>query len=114
MTAGYKPMVNHLTRISFQLVDNEAIHTAIEQGSNVSADTVRNIGRHILGRMERIAAMMELLTRKGFIFSAGKNYIYADSEDMEAQEAKHYLLSHGFQDQEFQVYLEYMRRWGVL
>jgi len=57
---------------------------------------------------------MEALTELKFVFSTDKNYLYAKSETVGAREAKEYLLAKGFQDQDFQIHLEYSRGWGMM
>jgi hypothetical protein len=114
MANPYQPMVYHLTRITLALIDEENLYTDIRGVEPIDSRNVRKYGKRLADRAERVAAMMDLLAAQGFTFKAGKDCIYADSEEVEAQDAKRYLLESGFHDQEFQVYLEYMRKWGVL
>lgn len=62
----------------------------------------------------RRGTMLKLLASRGFVINRRKNRIVAESGSMEAQAVKRYLLEHGFQADEFQVYLEYTRQWGML
>lgn len=62
----------------------------------------------------RRGAMLKLLASRGFVINRRKNRIVAESGSMEAQAVKRCLLEHGFQADEFQVYLEYTRQWGML
>ncbi len=62
----------------------------------------------------RRGAMLKLLASRGFVINRRKNRIVAESGSMEAQAVKRYLLEHGFRADEFQVYLEYTRQWGML
>ncbi|EAX47848.1 conserved hypothetical protein [Thermosinus carboxydivorans Nor1] len=114
MVENYRSMVHHLTRITLKLLDDPIPFDLVRKADPPSAEDVRAFGRQLSNRAERVAAMMELLAAKGFTFSAGKDCIYADSKEVEAQAAKRYLIEHGFHDQEFQVYLEYVRRWGIM
>ncbi len=114
MSEPYKPMVNHLTRIILNLVEDPVPYDIITRQGTPSPGSVRSFGEHLAGRAGRVAAMMEALAARGFVFKLEKNRVLADSETMEAQDAKRYLLSQGFADNEFQVLLEYARKWDVL
>lgn len=59
---------------------------------------------------ELAAALAEL----GFAVRSEGRRLVADSTAVEAQEAKRVLRARGFADREYQVFLEYVRRWGVL
>ncbi|SDF08432.1 hypothetical protein [Sporolituus thermophilus] len=114
MAKNDRSMVHHLTRITLKLLDDPIPFDLVRKAQPPSAKDVRAFGRQLGNRAERVAKMMELLAAKGFTFTAGKDCIYADSAEMEAQAVKRYLLENGFQDQEFQVYLEYVRKWGIM
>ena len=58
--------------------------------------------------------LLDALAERGFVFKFEKDRVLAESAVMEAQDAKKYLLDAGFRDTEFQVFLEYARKWGVL
>ncbi len=77
-------MVDHLTRITFD------------------------------ARAERAGDLARALAERGFALRRERRRVVADSTTVEAQDAKRYLLSLGFRDREFQVFLEYVRRWGIL
>ena len=106
--------VDHLTRIILYLVDEPMPYDILTKDEPLSPVTVRRLASHLAQRLQRVAAMMELLAPRGFSFRQDKNCIYAESTEMEAQEAKRYLLANGFQDKEFQVWLEYTRKWGMM
>jgi superfamily II DNA/RNA helicase len=114
LSETYKPMVNHLTRIILKLVEDPVPYDIVAAAEPLTPDSVRQFGRQLEGRAERVAAMMEALAERGFTFKFEKDRIFADSSAMEAQEAKKYLIARGFQDREFQVMLEYARKWGVM
>ncbi len=114
MSEPYKPMVNHLTRIIIKLIEDPVPYGTLATAASPTAAAVRRFGERLAGRADRAAAMMEALEAKGFTFKFEKDRIFADSNEMEAQEAKKYLISLGFADTEFQVLLEYARKWGVL
>lgn len=106
--------VNHVTRIILHLLDDPIPFDIIEKAEAIGPDCVRQFAGHLQNRLERVAAMMELLAAKGFVFQYSKNCICAESEVFEAQETKKYLLENGFRDREFQVWLEYTRKWGMM
>ena len=58
--------------------------------------------------------MVNFLEKLGFRISTGKACIVADSTDIEAGDAKRRLIAAGFHDREFQIVLEYTRKWGML
>jgi hypothetical protein len=62
----------------------------------------------------RAAEMARALAARGFEVRVARRRFVAESTTVEATEAKEYLRSLGFHDREFRVYLEYVRRWGVL
>ncbi len=108
-------MVEYITRITMKLIKRDELDTNnLKNVSEVDANCVRSFGHQLAGRSERIAGMMERLAKKGFTFTAKQDSIIAESTKVEAQTAKRYLLQEGFHDSEFQVYLEYTRKWGVL
>ncbi len=77
-------MVNHLTRITVDL------------------------------RSPRADQIAGALAARGFSIRRERDRIVAESEAVEAQEAKRHLRSLGVPDREYRVFLEYVRRWGVL
>ena len=107
-------MVDHVTRIILKPVEEPSLCSQVLKNEVVDAKAVRDLGLQLQQRTERVAVMMELLAAKGFIFSFKQGSIFADSSVMEAQEAKKYLQDNGFLDQEFQIFLEYGRKWGTM
>jgi hypothetical protein len=83
-------------------------------GDEPSPESLRQYGKGMAAAAERFAAMLEVLAGAGFAFTAKKDYIYADSEAVEAVDARRLLSDHGFADREYQIYLEYRRQWGVM
>lgn len=114
MSETYKPMVNHVTRVIFRLIEDPVPYGPLAGDASPGPAAVRAFGARLALRSERVAAMMEVLAERGFIFKFDKDRIYAESGVVEAQDAKKSLLSAGFEDTEFQVFLEYARKWGVL
>jgi hypothetical protein len=62
----------------------------------------------------RAAEMAAALAARGFQVRVERRRFVAESSTVEAQDAKAWLRARGFADREFQVFLEYVRRWGVL
>jgi hypothetical protein len=115
MSETYRPVVNHLTRIILKLIEEPVPYDLVASPDQPpTADNVRRFGERLARRADRVAAMIEALAARGFTFKFEKDRVFADSNEMEAQEAKRYLISQGFADTEFQVLLEYARKWGVL
>lgn len=114
MSEPSKYMVNHLTRIIMRLVEEPLPYGSVATANPVVPADVRGFGDRLQTRAARVAAMMEALADHGFVCKFSKNCVLADSDAMEAQEAKKYLLARGFEDTEFQVMLEYARKWDVL
>lgn len=114
MSEPSKYMVNHLTRIVLELIEQPVPYGLVAIAGQPTPAAVRRFGERLARRLERVAAMMEALEARGFTFKFAKDRVFADSAEMEAQEAKKYLLSLGFEDTEFQVLLEYARKWEVL
>jgi hypothetical protein len=50
----------------------------------------------------------------GFELRVQRRRIVAESSLVGAQEAKAILRAAGFEDREYQVFLEYVRQWGIL
>jgi hypothetical protein len=65
-------------------------------------------------RSDRAEEIVRALALWGFAVRRERRRLVADSTTMEAGDAKRALLALGFHDREFQVFLEYVRRWGVL
>jgi hypothetical protein len=107
-------MVNYITSITFNLDSKHDIRYGLSVNRSLQPDAVRQLANVLTNRLERVAAMMDLLATQGFTFQAGKNCIEGYSDSVEAQDAKQYLQKHGFHDHEFQVRLEYVRQWGVM
>ena len=101
-------MVDHLTRVflgSTPAAPRDLPLTAA--GVLAEADRVR-------AHAGRVAGMMEVLAALRFGFRRAGARIVAESADVEARQAKARLLAAGFEDREFQIVLEYRRRWGIL
>ncbi len=62
-------------------------------------------------RAEELAGALAL---RGFSIRRVAGRLVAESDRVEAQDAKRYLRSLGFRDRDFQVFLEYVRQWGIL
>lgn len=106
-----QPIVNHVTLIRMGLAVNLPIDLNTPQEG---PHRLREAGILAKAHYDKLAAIMEALTELKFVFSTDKNYLYAKSETVGAREAKEYLLAKGFQDQDFQIHLEYSRGWGMM
>ena len=104
-------MVDYTTRIIISLKDIEKLRSSVV---SPNAEQIKRYGNAVAAKTERIAAMIEILANSGFSLSMKKEYIYADSENIEAVAAKRLLADKGFEDKEYQIYLEYRRQWGVM
>ena len=62
----------------------------------------------------RAAEMAAALAARGFAVRVERRRFVAESAAVEAQEAKAWLRARGFADREYEVFLEYVRRWGIL
>jgi hypothetical protein len=104
-------MVNYLTCV---VLDLDYTKESRFGAAAIEPRAIRDLGRYIEDRLQRIAAMTELLSAKGFTVQRQKHQLFAYSDEIEAQETKHWLRAHGFEDCEFQIRLEYTRQWGIL
>lgn len=62
----------------------------------------------------RAGDLAAALAALGFTVRAAGRRVVAESTAVEAQEAKRALRARGFADRDYEVFLEYVRRWGVL
>lgn len=62
-------------------------------------------------RAEDLAAALGEL---GFAVRRERRRIVADSSEVEGQQAKARLRERGFEDREYQVFVEFVRQWGIL
>lgn len=109
MSQKEKILVTYTTRVILKLPDKKSY-----QIQAITPQSVREIGKDIVKRTDRVAEMMELLGSYGFALKGTNRFIYADSQDVDAQETKRILTKQGFLDTEFQIFLEYTRKWGML
>jgi len=106
-------MVDYITRVIISLKDIDQVRTQLIATAPTPED-IFAYGKTIAATTARMADMMEVLAAAGFVFSAKKDYIYADSEIVEAAAVRSLLAERGFADREYQIYLEYRRQWGVM
>jgi hypothetical protein len=107
-------VVHHNTRVNLRLPPHWKPDDALQPGAAFDRSLVLAYGALLQERCERVVAMAEFLATLGFRISTGKDGIVADSSDVEAGDAKRKLIGAGFQDREFQIVLEYTRKWGML
>ena len=65
-------------------------------------------------RSARADELASALAELGFEVRRERRQVVADSTEVEGQAVKAYLRGRGFEDRESQVFVEYVRRWGVL
>ncbi len=65
-------------------------------------------------RAERATDLVRALAAFGFTVRTERARLVAESDRVEALDAKRYLRSLGFADRDYQVFLEYVRAWGIL
>jgi SOS response regulatory protein OraA/RecX len=114
MAKTYNEVVNHLTRVVLQLRPDPDCYDVVNKAQQVTPQLVKEFSQVLANRAERVAAIMDALAASGFVFFAKDDVIYADSKTVEAYEVKQYLIDRGFKDREFQIILEYARKWDML
>lgn len=60
------------------------------------------------------AALAAALARRGFALRRERHAVLAESTEVEGQEVKAYLRGCGFADRQFQVFVEFVRKGGIL
>lgn len=82
----------------------------------VKPEAVRYLNKFLTSRLDRIAAMMELLTKAhdDWAITGKKDYILMETETYDFNNALKLLKEQGFDDSEFILKVEYTRKWGVL
>lgn len=67
-------------------------------------------------RLERIAAMMEVLmrTHQEWIVTSRKDRVIMETDTLDFNQALQALREDGFRDKEFILTVEYTRKWGLL
>lgn len=65
-------------------------------------------------RSPRADDLAAALAAGGFDVRRERRQIVADSTQVEGQAAKAFLRERGFEDREYQVFVEYVRKWGIL
>lgn len=63
---------------------------------------------------ERAHEIGRALAARGFTVRAEGARLVADSTTVEARDAKAYLRALGVADREYRLFLEYVRKWGIL
>lgn len=107
-------VVTFLTRVVLSMHPDILDDGVNLKDGDVLPEDARRLGQAMQERASRVAAMMELLERLGFAFSAKNQIVTAYSNQVEAYEVKRELINAGFADREFQIILEYTRGWGML
>ena len=88
----------------------------IINAKNLQPEAVRNLNRFLTFRLDRIAAMMELLksVHGDWAITGKKDYILMETETFDFNDVVSTLKKHGFDEGEFLLKVEYTRKWGVL
>lgn len=108
------PVVHHNTRVTLKLPPAWKSEQPIVRKASVDREKILAQGEEFRLRSERVVAMMDFLAGLGFRLSSGTNCVYADSTEIEAGDIKKRLIAAGFRDWEFQIVLEYTRKWGMM
>jgi hypothetical protein len=84
--------------------------------TDVKPEAIRNLNRFLTNRLERIARMLEILTKvhDDWAVTGWKDYILVETESLDFNNAIKALKDQGFTDNEFILKVEYTRKWGVL
>ena len=82
----------------------------------VSSKAVRALNMFLTARLERIATMMELLTEAhdDWAITGKKDYILMETETYDFNDSIKILQEQGFDASEFNLKVEYTRKWGIL
>jgi hypothetical protein len=62
----------------------------------------------------RADELASALARRGFAVHRERDRVIADSTEVEGRDVKAYLCARGFADRDFQVFVEFVRRFGFL
>jgi hypothetical protein len=65
-------------------------------------------------RSPRAEALAAALAALGFEVRREARRVVADSTEVEGQVLKAQLRGRGFEDREYQVFVEFVRQWGIL
>ena len=106
-------MADHITYVILKF-NTEPPPYYLLSAAQVDQAAILEFAEQIAARPRRIAGMVAALTRKDFTISFQKDRIYAHSTEVGAQAAKNYLIEQGYQDHEFEIFLEYTRSWGIM
>lgn len=113
-------MVNHRVTVILRLFErtwlpNETPPLDKVRGSRaVLPEDARNLGDFLKDRLDRVASMMELLLGRGWSCRGARQAIILEGCDMEAYEVKELLQDHGYLPCEYEIKLEYTRKWGIM
>ncbi|BDG07884.1 hypothetical protein [Anaeromyxobacter paludicola] len=66
------------------------------------------------GRAARVEGLAAALGSAGFRLRRERRRLVAESADLGAADAKDLLRARGYADGEYQVFLEFVRQWGVM
>ena len=89
---------------------------AVAGAKEVTPEALRNLGEFLAFRLDRIAAMMEILTKahSDWAVTGKKDQVIMETESLDFNEAIALLKEKGFRDEEYVLKVEYNRKWGML
>lgn len=94
----------------------EAPLPKVAKAREVTPEAVRNLGHFLGNRINRIATMMDILTKAhgDWAIAGRKDQIVMETETLDFNDAIKLLKDNGFNDDEFVLKVEYNRKWGML
>lgn len=109
-------------RFSFPLFANsgwknrDSSWQRLVRNRGVTPELIRESKDFLSNRLERIAAMMELLldAHEEWGLASCRNQVVMETDTLDFNQALQVLRRHGFRDDEFVLTVEYSRKWGVL
>lgn len=91
-------------------------YESIVKDKNITSQEVRRLKDFLTTRLERIAAMMDILwdIHDDWALRSKKEYILMETKNLDFNVLLNALKEKGFSDDEFILKVEYDRKWGVL
>ncbi|MEY7999005.1 hypothetical protein AB8U03_02120 [Clostridium sp. Mt-5] len=100
----------------FELSKGKSILKNIDDNTNMTAESLRNLGHSLQQRFSRIASMVEILqsSHDNWEIARKKDRIIMETESFDFNDAIKILSAKGFKDDEYILKVEYERKWGML
>lgn len=86
----------------------------IRAATPVQPEDIYNLRNFLAERLARVAAITQLLLNRGWRSRGTKEAVILEGNDLEAHEVKELLLANGFKPCEFEIKLDYRRKWGYM